>query len=510
MSLSIRLSTFDFLLPALPSPFVIDTVDISWSTVLTVATTVGGYVLAFVLIPRIVLSRREAGATLAWVVVIAFLPYLGALLFFLIGRTRVWRRKRRRLRYRNAFLKALDELPYTAAHCGAAQPLPEMPPPSSDIARVAGCTGSSPLLPGNRVEVLIDSNRTYHLMEEAIRSARHHVHMMSYIFRDDEAGRRFRDALAAKAREGVPVRLLVDGVGSHALRWSFVRPILEAGGKFAHFMPVLPLRPHWRPNLRNHRKILVVDGRIGFAGGLNVGDEYRGRKKKFAPWRDTHVRMEGAAVLRLQEIFLEDWFFATDEDVADPQYFREGQPAGGELVQVVASGPDQDHGTIHAVFFTAITQARHRVFITTPYLVPDPAMLMALKSAVWRGVEVRVLVPGKSDLPLVRLAGRSYYRELLEAGVKLYEHRPGILHAKTMVVDGAWSTVGSANMDIRSFRLNFEVNVLVFGETFAREMESIYLDDIARARPVQLESLRHKSRGARFLEAVARVLSPAL
>jgi cardiolipin synthase len=485
-------------------------VDIPWNTVATVALALGGYVLAFVLILRVVMDRRDSSATLAWIMVIAFLPYVGALLFFLIGRTRVWRRKRRRQRYRRAFLQALDGLPRTAALCDASASLPDLPGPAAEIARVGACVAGSPLLPGNRVEVLIDANRTYHLMEEAIRGAEHHVHMMSYVFRNDEAGTRFRDALVEKARQGVQVRLLVDAVGSHGLPSSFVRPLLAAGGKFGRFMPVLPLRPHWRPNLRNHRKILVVDGRIGFAGGLNVGDEYRGRKKRFAPWRDTHVRLEGAATLRLQEVFLEDWLFATDEDVFDPVYFPEREPAGADLVQVIGSGPDEPNATIHAVFFTAITQAHHSVFVTTPYFVPDLAVLTALKSAAWRGVDVRLLVPGKSDLPLVRLAGRSYHRELLEAGVKIYEHRPGILHAKTMVVDRAWSSIGSANMDIRSFRLNFEVNVLVSGEGMARQLEEIFLADIARARPVDLRAIARKPRRARFFEAVARVLSPAL
>jgi len=355
--------------------------DIPWNTVATVAVTLGGYVLAIALIPRIVMDRRESGATLAWILIIAFLPYVGAALFFLIGRTRIWRRRRRRKRFRTAFLQALDGMPRTAAQCDASTSLPDMPGPSAAIARVGACAAGAPLLPGNRVEVLIDANRTYALMEEAIRGAKHHVHMMSYIFRDDEAGRRFRDALATKAREGVRVRLLVDAVGSHGLGSSFLRPIVEAGGKFARFMPVLPLRPHWRPNLRNHRKILVVDGTTGFAGGLNIGDEYRGRKKKFAPWRDTHLRLQGTAVLRLQEIFLEDWLFASDEDVRDPAFFPEGDPAGEDLVQVVGSGPDEPHGTIHAVVFTAITQARRSVYITTPYFVPDVSVLNALKSA---------------------------------------------------------------------------------------------------------------------------------
>ena len=483
---------------------------IPWNHVTTVVLTLGGFVLAFALIPRIVMSRRESGATLAWILAIAFLPYAGAILYFLIGRTRVWRRKRQRKRYRQAFLQALDGLPRTAARCDASNSLPDLPRPAAEIARMGACAAESPLLPGNRLEVLIDANRTYALMEQAIRAAKHHVHVQSYIFRGDDAGTRIRDALCDKAREGVAVRLLVDAVGSHGLRSAFVRPLLDAGGKFGRFMPVLPLRPHWRPNLRNHRKIVIVDGRIGFAGGLNIGDEHRGRKKRFKPWRDTHMRLEGAAVLRLQEVILEDWLFATDEDVIDPAYFPEGEPAGDDLVQIIGSGPDEAHGAIHAVFFTAINEARRKVFITTPYLVPDPAMLMALKSAVWRGVDVRILVPGKSDLPLVRLAGRSYYRELLEAGVKLYEHRPGILHAKTMVVDRAWSTVGSANMDIRSFHLNFEVNVLVSGENMAGQLEDIFLTDVAEARPVALAKVLRKPAGARFLEGLAMVLSPIL
>jgi cardiolipin synthase len=489
---------------------VLEALHLPWDAVLTIALPAGGYLLAFLLIPRIVMSQREAGATLAWILFIAFVPYLGAALYFLVGRTRIWRRRRRRARYRTAFRRSLDGRGGAAARCGALSLPPELRPPASDIARVAACVEGSPLLPGNRVDVLVDAGPAYESMEGAIRGARDHVHLMSYIFRDDDAGRRFLVALADKAREGVQVRLLVDGVGSHRLSSAALEPLRDAGGRCAEFMPVLPLRPHWRPNLRNHRKILVVDGRVGFTGGLNIGDEYRGRKRRYAPWRDTHVRIEGPAVLRLQEIFAEDWLFATDEDLVDERYYVDAGPYAQELVQIVASGPDQDYGTIHSIFFTAISQARRRIRITTPYFVPDPAVLLALKSAAWRGVDVRVLLPGKSDLKLVQTAGRSFYRELLEAGVLLFEHRPGVLHAKTMVVDGAWSTVGSANMDIRSFRLNFEANVLVFGEAFAAQMETIFQADTERAKAVTLESVRRKPRARRFAEAVCRVLSPVL
>jgi cardiolipin synthase len=294
------------------------------------------------------------------------------------------------------------------------------------------------------------------------------------------------------------------------LETDFTSVLQEAGGKFDTFMPVFPLRGHWRPNLRNHRKILVVDGRVGFAGGMNIGDEYQGRKKKYAPWRDTHMRVEGPAAWRLQEVFAEDWFYATGEDLVDPGHFPEIQPVGDDVVQVVESGPDQSYENIHAVFFTAISEARKSIYITTPYFVPDQSVLMALKAASWKGVDVRVLVPGKSDHQLIRLAGRSFHREFLQAGIKLYEHRPGILHAKTMVVDGCWATVGSANMDIRSFRLNFEVNLLVSGEGFAKRMEEIFMADIAKAQVITKNALDKKSGLVRLGEAVSRVLSPVL
>jgi len=487
-----------------------ETWDINWPHFITLATTVGGYLLAFMLIPRIILDRRESAATLAWILFIAVVPWLGAALFFLVGRTRVRRRTRKRHRTRAAFQRSMDRLPGSAEACDFERPPIELPEPVRDIARLADAVSQEPIIGGNGVEVYIDANQAYDSMQAAIEAAEHHVFMQSYIYRADQAGRRFRDLLAAKARAGVEVRLLVDGVGGQQVSRRFIRPLIEAGGGYGVFMPTMPFKPHWRPNLRNHRKILVVDAKIGFAGGLNIGEEYQGRRKKFAPWRDTHLRLEGPVVRRLQEVFLEDWLFATGEDLADAEHFVEPGACGGELVQVVDSGPDEPTEPIHAVFFTAVNEAEQRAYITTPYFVPDAAMLMALKAAAWRGVDVRLLLPGKSDLRLVQWAGRSYFQELLEAGVRIFEHRPGVLHAKTMVIDGAWSTVGSANMDRRSFRLNFEVNVLVSGESFAARMERIFQADIEGAREITLGQVRTKRLRSRMVEAFARILSPVL
>lgn len=482
--------------------------EIPWQVLVTLVT-VAGYLMAFLLIPRILLSQKEAGATFAWILVIAFLPWLGALLFFLIGRTRVRRRAKRKVRYRVAINQSLQGIGPKRPCCEDSV-VERLAEPGRSIARVAVRLSEGPIFPGNAVDVFVEGERCYAEMERAILGAERNVHLMTYIYREDEAGLRFREAMMKKAREGLEVRLLVDGFGSHALGRRFVRPLEEAGAHFARFMPVLPFSPHWRPNLRNHRKILVVDGRVGFTGGLNIGDEYRGRKRRLGPWRDTHLRLCGPAVWRLQETFAEDWFFATRQDLISLDHFPAIAPAGEDLVQVVDSGPDHAHENIHAVFFTAISRAERSIFITTPYFVPDPAMLEALKTAAFRGVDVRLLLPGRSDMRLVQVAGRSFFRELLDAGVRIWEHRPGVLHAKTMVIDGSWSTVGSANMDIRSFRLNFECNVLVTGASFAERMQRIFEDDLARARPVTLEAVRRKTVWRRLSEGFARALSPVL
>lgn len=484
------------------------TLHLPWGYIITAAITMGGYLWAFSLVPRILLERREATVTVAWILAIIFLPYFGVVLFYVFGRTRVRRRARKKRLYHDAFQYRMGQLPLTRPSEMDAETWPVMSRTARDFVTLVDKLTENPLVSGNSVEVFIETDEAYRSMEEAILAARHHVNLMSYIFRDDATGRHFRDLLIRKASEGVSVNLLVDGFGSRKLNASFAEPLLKAGGRFAHFVP--GFRRRWRPDLRNHRKILVVDGRIGFTGGLNIGEEYQGRKRRYGPWRDTHLRLEGPGVRYLQEIFIEDWLFATDEDMVDPGFFPELGAVGSDLVRVINSGPDQAHEIIYSLFFNAITSARQRIYITTPYFVPDPAMLLALKSAAWRGVDVRFLLPGKSDLWLVQLAGRSYYQELIEAGVKLYEHRPGILHAKTMVVDGFWSTVGSANMDIRSFRLNFEVNVFVWGQAFATRMEDIFTNEIKRLHPLTVYDMVRQPKSVKLAESFARVLSPLL
>jgi cardiolipin synthase len=482
-------------------------VHVNWVLVIEVVV---GYLLAIIVMLRIVLQRREPTATLAWVLAIVLLPYVGVLIYLVAGRRRLNRQVRRR-HARAAILEPhLARLVTGIADLAA----PTAPghlckPQERELVLLSDRMGQRLPTCGNEVQLLADANKTYRELEEAIRGARNHVHLLYYIYQQDDTGARFRDLLVEKVKERVTVRLLTDGVGSFGVD-SFLIPLIQAGGEFAEFLPVGTFSRHWHPNLRNHRKIAVIDGKVAFTGGVNIGDEYTGRKGKVGPWRDTHLRIRGPAVHQLQEIFAEDWFFATGEDLVDERWYPEQQAEGDLMVQIIASGPDTDTRPLQRIFFAAVTSAKERVYLTTPYFVPDRAMLMALETTALRGVDVRLLLPRRSDMRLVLHAGRSYYDELLASGVRVYEYDTGILHAKSMVVDDRWATVGSANMDIRSFELNFEVNAAVYGPAFANQLAQLFDQDLTHARQVTLEDLANKTLPSRMAEGLARVLSPVL
>jgi cardiolipin synthase len=315
----------------------------------------------------------------------------------------------------------------------------------------------------------------------------------------------------AKAQQGVEVRVLLDWIGAYSVRARFLAPLLEAGAKVAWFNPVSLTRLRTRyTNFRTHRKILICDGRIGFTGGINVSEEQTSEFAGSRAWRDTHIRIEGSAVRALQRVFIEDWHFATGELLNGPRYLRPARARGDEMVQIVASGPDGEGYAIHKLFFAAIASAHERVFITTPYFVPDDPILSALVTAAMRGVDVRVIVPAASDSRLVDLAARSYFPELLAAGVRLFEYLPRFIHAKTLVIDRHVAIVGSANLDNRSFRLNFEVCAAVYGTSFVARLAAAFEDDLHECREVRTKQIRRGSLVQRFGESVARLFSPLL
>jgi cardiolipin synthase len=470
------------------------------------------YFIVLILGIVIILKRRDPVAALAWILLILAVPYIGAIIYLILGRNRIKRKYRKKRRSDALLTPILSDFKSSAGHLNVEPDFSGINPTERSLIEISRNLSDFRITKDNEIEVLIDPNELYDRMEDKIRKARDHVHMEYYIFQPDETGRRFAGLLAEKAREGVEVRLLYDYIGSFSLNSSFLKPMIDAGVKCAAFLPVVPFW-FWRQGsvqLRNHRKITVVDGRFGFAGGINIGDEYRGRRKKHPVWRDTHMMLQGPAVQQLQEVFAEDWFFAANENITEYRYFPDVISAGNQIVQIIASGPDYNLEAIQKIFFTAISSAQQRVYITTPYLVPDQAILTAMQSAALRGVDVRLLVPQRSDSKLVYWAGRSYYRELVEAGVSIYEYRPGILHAKMMVVDGRISTIGSANMDIRSFSLNFEVNAFIYGSELARQLEQIFYEDLKNSRLIDREMIEKESFLSVLVENTSRLLSPFL
>lgn len=461
----------------------------------------------------ILYERRQPAATLAWLLTLVLLPLLGLVVYFLIGAPRFARTKRR-MALSSRRIEAVRHRQGVERKLGAGTGAGAEPRTES-LLRLGAALSSTPPSAGNRAKLLDGAAATYRAMSIAIESARHHVHVQFYIIRPDETGRRLRERLVAAAKRGVAVRVLVDAVGSSQLPKDFWGELIAAGGKAAWFRPVsrafTRLRRRDRIDFRNHRKIVVVDGACGFTGGINIGREYLGLDPEIRAWRDAHVMIEGPAVLALQCAFAEDWFTSTGEELDDEGFYPE--PVchdGGAIVQVVDSGPDRDWSSIESMYAFVIAAAHKRVWITNPYFVPSSTIENMLVSAALRGVDVRILLPMYSDHLIVQLASRSYFPPLMEAGARIYRYARGFVHAKTMVADDWVATVGSANMDMRSFRLNFELNPFVVDREFAATVASSFEADLLSATEFTADDLAHETTIGRFLKGAARLMSPLL
>lgn len=466
-----------------------------------VATLMGFVSLAF--IPLVLLRKKDPAATFAWILVLVFLPFVGVVLFWFLGRDRV----RRPLRARKAASADVEGRLQTRLS-GQFDPkalereLARQEPAQRGVMRLASKLARMDIVPGNDVRVMVGAEPTYDALVEAIEAARDHVHLEYYIFRADAVGRRVLEALVRAAERGVRVRLLYDGFGSVGLR-RHLRALRAAGGYAAPFFPLSLLRRAWTVNLRNHRKLVVVDGEIGLAGGINVG-------AMFVGWRDVHLRFEGPVVGELQAVFVADWFLATRFDLTDPAFFPAVGARGGATAQIIQSGPDETIEAIHRLYFAAIAAATERVLLTTPYFVPDKAISVALQTAALRGVEVRLIVPRESNHRVTFHAGRSFYDELLAAGVHIHEYLPGMLHTKAMIVDGRLATVGSANLDVRSFRLNFELIAVLYDLASVERLEAIFREDLEKTAEVELGAWRRRPLLTRIKEGAGRLMSPLL
>ena len=444
----------------------------------------------------IVLQKREPVATLSWLLGLAALPVVGLLVYQVFGPQKIRRHRLRRSRSRMP--------PEPAGEGERDQAL--------ELALLGATATGLPPSTAHTARLLVDGAAKYEALLEAIRDAREHVHLEYYICEPDSTGNALLEALAERARAGVKVRLLLDAVGSSSATKRFFAPLLDAGGEFAWFHPARFGRVWTRTwvNMRTHRKIVVIDGRIGFTGGINITDEENDGLRDDA-YRDLHLRIEGDAVRLLQVVFVEDWMYATKSRSLLAELSRNppGRRPGPVRTLVLPSGPDSPWESIHRMHVSAIHTARQRVWLSTPYFVPTEAALMALTSAALGGLDVRVMVPRRSDSLLVTLAARSYFDDLLAAGVKVYEYGPRLLHTKALLVDDGFALIGSANFDNRSFRLNFELSVLFHDEAIAAELAALFEHDLASAPRVRDDRERPLLR-ARLPEALARLGSPLL
>jgi cardiolipin synthase len=453
----------------------------------------------------IVMQKRAPVSTLSWILSLALLPFVGFFVYYFLGPQRLAKQRLKRLRSRASAQGAADVALLREAREKA-------PPALRQLAALGTATCGLPVSSATGVEMLSGGARTFDAIFEAIRQARHHVHLEYYIFEPDRIGTQLRDLLVEKAREGVAVRLLIDALGSKRIGRKFMAPMHAAGIRVALFHDTRIGR-RLRPvtNYRTHRKIVVCDGRIGFTGGLNITDEEDERTRADA-YHDVHVRLEGSVVRWLQTTFLEDWTYATGEAAKDldellPQLMP--QVDAGEIpVQIVTSGPDNPLEAIHRMHVAAINTSTHRAWLTTPYFVPGEPALMALTSAALRGVDVRLLVPRRSDSLIVSAAARSYFQELMAAGVRVWEYKARMLHSKTLVVDDNCAMIGTANFDNRSFRLNYEVMAVVYGDALARPLAAQFETDLHSASSVR--GLHKQPFLRRLGDSTARLFSPLL
>jgi cardiolipin synthase len=472
------------------------------SSVLTAAWLIT-WLAALATMPSVLL-RREGNplSALTWIIALFTLPPAALTAWWLFGRTHIERKVGRRRRATRHIAKKLQAAEPQARAWRPFIGMPpdgRLPPPLCDSAfRPSG---------GNRVEILPEPAAAYERWEQVIRDARDHLHMTFFIWTDDEVGRRFRGLLENKARERVEVRLIVDGVGSRSLPSDFFAELERRGGQVRRFMPPRLLGKIHLMNFRNHRKALVADGRIGFVGGINVTADC-------LEWSDLAVGIEGPGVDQIQEVFAEDWYYCADEELLGARYFGQwerGYTAACDGVDcaTIGSGPDQPWNAIREMLFVTINACRRRLWIITPYLIPDSAIVLALRTAVYRGVDVRVVAPADSDNRLAKRASHSFYPQLLASGVQVLEHA-GMVHAKAALLDDELALVSSANLDIRSARLNYEISTFLGSRALVAQLERFFEQRFARCRALSKEELAARGTAARVVDAAAHLLSPLL
>ena len=465
------------------------------------------YFAGWAAIPHLLLLKKRPQATLAWLWAILFIPYLGALAYFAIGTDRLTRKRlKRRIQFA---VRSLRQPPFTTDE-GTAELMKHLPAAHRDFFRLLSAIHRLPISSADSIRIFGDGTSFYPALEERIARARHHVHLEFYILEHDERGGKLMRALTAAVERGVEVRLLIDEIGSREMDENVLNDFLAAGGRFSWFQSLDARRVRFFFNLRNHRKLQIIDGEIAFVGGMNVGRDYEGLNPNLGRWRDAQVEVTGPITTELQMVFADDWYFATDEQLTDPVYYPTHHGPTQYPVSMVMGGPDSRREPISKSFVSLLNVSMRRVWIATGYFVPDDTLLNALELAAARGVDVRLLISEKTDHPHLVTVGRSYYDQLLSMGVRIFEYSAGVNHAKIALVDDHWGMIGSANLDYRSMRLNFELNLLFYSAEQAAKLAQILEEDFAQCQEIDLQVFRQRKMRTKFLEAALRPLSPLL
>ena len=456
----------------------------------------------------IILEKRSPFKTAAWVLALILLPVFGVVFYLFFGqeyrKKKLFSRKGLKSlnRYRQLSFRQLRQFE---------QSLLKLAPKvrrKENIIRLLLKNSSALLTTGNQLKILNNAAETFDAIFAAIETAEHHIHLEYYILEDDEIGNRLKDLLIEKRQEGVEVRIIIDDVGSWGLSKKYIADLRNGGIEIYSFMEVRFPRLTSRVNYRNHRKIVVVDGKIGFTGGINFADRYLKGVKGIGPWRDTHLQMEGDAVNCLQVVFAADWYFVVHENLTGRKYFPPLSEAPGVPVQISASGPDSDWDSISQAFFAALAGARSGIYIATPYLMPPLEIIYALKTAALSNVDVRILMPEKSDAVIPHWSSFSYIGELLEAGVRVFFYQNGFIHSKYIIVDDVFSTVGTTNLDFRSLETNFEVNAFIYDEDFTADLSKQFKTDLKNSREIKLAEWKQRKWHFKLRESLAHLVSP--
>ena len=482
---------------------------INWLILIGFIILVGNIILSGLIV---FFERRNPSSTWAWLLVLVFVPILGFIVYMVFGRNS--RREKMFLQKeeydRSVYHNDAEAVRRNREQKKLFRSNKEQILESGYVADLAHMhmNSGSWMTYNNEIDYYNNGHDKFDALIEDIRNAKKHIHLEYYIWRGDKLGARLAEELTKKAAEGVEVRVLYDGIGNSGLPKNFFAKLHQVGGYTAAFLPRFVVRL----NYRNHRKLAIIDGEIGYIGGFNVGDEYLGIKKRYGDWRDTHLRFRGGAVEQMQLRFLKDWNFTSKEGKMsiNEWYFPGAEDLEGVPTQIVSSGPDTKWNNVRNGFFKMMNEAEDHIYLTTPYFVPDDGIFEALRVAALAGLDVRIIIPGNPDHFFVYWASMSYLGELLEAGVKVYQYEKGFIHAKVLTIDGKVATVGSANMDVRSFVLNFEVNAFMYDSGISELLENEFENDLRYCVEITKEWYHRRKWWFKVKEAVARLVSPML